>query len=217
MNKKLIKCALLAILLAFASSGAKATMISHLTDNGGTTIDTTTNREWLDLTSTLNLSAFAFDGGADGWTGMGYGLATISDVTELLHIGSGGHLFADFPFDTGKVNDATQRTAVLDAMSLFGVTFAGNDPFGEGWALESTGVVCQPFYQLESDNTVESRVGSFCNGALWTQDSSALGVWAFRDLNGNGEPPPNGVPAPSTLLLLGIGLAGFGFARRKRA
>ena len=68
--------------------------------------------------------------------------------------------------------------------------------------------------------------GSLVNGALLDGGSNALisnslttnilGQYNFQVRNGEVEPPPSTVPEPGTLLLLGSGLAGLAFYRRKR-
>jgi len=53
------------------------------------------------------------------------------------------------------------------------------------------------------------------NAILFT--GRITGLTNVQDFNPAGLGPQNGVPEPATLALLGIGLAGIGFSRRKRA
>ncbi|WP_292978488.1 PEP-CTERM sorting domain-containing protein [Nitrosomonas sp.] len=49
--------------------------------------------------------------------------------------------------------------------------------------------------------------GTICGG--WTSVNPGLNIISF-------DGPTNQVPEPTTLALMGLGLAGFGFSRRKR-
>src|ERR1700756_794330 len=71
-----------------ASGMAQASLVKQdlLTAGDGlVTVDPSTHLEWLKLTATQDLSVDAVQGGAGGWTDLGFEYASFSQVGQLLN------------------------------------------------------------------------------------------------------------------------------------
>lgn len=196
MLAKTCKYSLLAAFI-FTGSTSHATLI----DNGGSTTDTATGLEWLDLTATRGISPTRAEA---IYASDGYRYATDDLVSGLLSAFN-----ITYQFNTGSFADlGAAESDRADFLSLFGRT--GTDgPFPDT-AVGQFDVDGRNAYAcIGLDNN--------CNPASFTNDrpiepgsltSFFAGVFLVRNV-------ASPVPAPATLALLGLGLTGLAWSRRK--
>jgi len=191
---------------------------ADLIDLGTTTFDTDTGLEWLNLTETLGMSVNDLPSGLglSGWE-----LATTDDVA-LLFIAAGLAVPTPPPISTFLSVDLDVTNAL---MTLFGCTSrcgTGNDlmagimlaSIDHGFTYEISdlrlnGVVGDEIFpaRLIFDVVSNSRGADF--------SGPGVGLYLVRDV-AEGPAGPIPVPEPSTLALLGLGIAGIGLTRRRK-
>lgn len=208
MNLRSMACT--AALLLTLAVRAQASLITSTTATGNTVIDDITNQEWLNLEVTTGMSVA--DALALGATD-GFHWGTTAELNALLD-----H-FYNYNFDPlSRAGDyvavaPTTLATVFNWYHLFGVTFFDSHSVDIGRA--SGG-----FYDDGVDNgpNVESAYGlsefpgqgNSANNVLAFNPNFSAGVFLVRDI-GNAE----AIPEPTTLTLVGLGVAGLARRRRK--
>lgn len=204
------------VLSVLGVGSAQASVITDLSErdwlasgDGALTYDASTGLEWLDLTVTLGNSII--DTEAEIFYGE-FRWASTSEIENLLDatISGEGHRYSTIGSDISTtaefirlLGDSYQGTAVDDVLdNTNGVSRGSAHPtspnsFGIGYAL------------VDRRSTTYARIYDPLTNCCWTEDSysSYAGSWLVRETS---------VPEPTSIALMGLGLAGLSLSRRKR-
>jgi len=193
------------------NTNAGATIISKDLYNSGdgyVTFDDSTGLSWLDLTLTQNQSYNSVMSGYGGYVAQGFRYATTAEVGNLIaNAGvTQGNIWGWWDFS----NQYYTTSAALS--SLLGITY----PYDGLWVgtLGITGSSVTTGSHEFAEIAVNSHADSYANqdiGGLEDYMSvSYIGSFLVKDTQANTP-----VPEPSTIFLLGAGLASVSFMRRR--
>jgi len=146
------------------------------------------------------------------------------DIAGLVRLTSPGNTFSVLGFDAAAAS-------VDDFSVLFNGANAFNSDITLTGQIHGGGIVSTTIQLLAADNFafINQQLSGFTNldyldfaydpGAIDT-NAPGSGDFAIDNINlttapVGGTPPPTGIPEPGTLGLVGFGLAGFGWMRRK--
>jgi hypothetical protein len=224
MNKKLIGLFTGVALFGLTMSAPNAAFISsNFVDNGDYTTDLVSGLDWLDMSYTNGLSYNTVLSMIGGSSLTGWSVATGDQVDALfnnasslapLPIGgsSGTHVYVD---GTSYYSEAA------GLINLLGATNSGVSSGGLYSYDSIRAYIDQQYTPTTHWASALSALTYFDNafpgvGYLYTNDvyylnnaggSAFVGTFLVRE---------SSVPEPSSLLLMGIGLAGLGFVRRRK-
>lgn len=144
-----------------------------------------------------------------GTTGSGW--FTIDDSIGFYNNGEVGLTPIDFNFEWLGVT-FTEETAQLSSVSFDGTGVLRN------WSFGFPGGQCPQLYCMSADGPTDFMLSAnnATLGFAALHSADAYG-WMLGDLSSWSVRPSSSVPEPATLGLLGFGLLGAAFARRKRA
>lgn len=186
-----------------------------LIDQGDTTLQTSADLEWLDITATAGLSINQVLGNYGGYISNGWQLATMSQV-ESLYLEAGASDLTSIGFTSNADNVA----AAESLLGLLGQTNTNtfyqygtlNFFSGNGWALSDDGTFAtQRFYQVAEDESLVRLTGiNYPTYQLapedWNGINGNIGHYLVRVQ----------VPEPGTLSLMLIPAILFSALRKKK-
>lgn len=230
-----MKKTMLAVFLLGVVQSANAGLIEkdwNSSGDGLITLDTDTNFEWLDLSQTLGMNFNTVNSrlGAGGkFEGFRYATGTEYETlwrgTSYDHINWYSSTYNNDPDETGRA---------LEIGTLIGFTYdrtitqncdiSTSRCYRENLAILADVAAANRHYVTHMDFIHSTKYNSYVGGRThWTTVADdidmnnynnrywkeRLGSWLVRDAVS--------VPEPGSLALLGLGLAGLGFSRRKKA
>ena len=182
-------------LISLASSFANAAVIDSADVAGYTTFqDTITGRVWLDMDN-------FFDGNSgtsgidmiNAATNAGFTFATRAEVEGLLNT---------LPLGGGEWQSYADVMGYGVQRQLIWGMYDDGDGNPYGWAYAYSNMSNWGY----ADNATDANLVQ--NGGI--NNAVDMGIWAYQTGNVN-------VSEPGSIALLGLGLAGLGFARKKKA
>lgn len=202
----------LAIFLFAGAANAALVETDFLSSGDGLLfLDTNTNKEWVDVAKTTNMSVNQFFNSSI-YAGQGFKLANQNDLSGLY--GNAGAtdiaLNDSITFTAGNLPAAQLLADLMEHTSAFSQT-AGNS-WIHGY-MDFGSLTNLTLSRFNAFGGGSASFGINTNGTYWSFDTqhSQIGVWAYRDV------VPSQVPEPVSLALFGLGLAGIAFSRKKKS
>lgn len=203
-----MKKLLSSILFCLIVGSANAALIESdllATGDGLLFIDTNTNREWVDVAKTTNMSVNQFFNNSI-YANQGFILADQDSLFELYSNAGATdiHLDDTITWTSGNIAAATELANIMEHESPFTQTNGNSWIHGYMDIGNTSNVMLSRFnaYGIEG-----ASFGINTNG-LWSYDTThtAIGIWAYRDVS---------VPESGALGLLALSLIGLGLIRRR--
>lgn len=234
------KLLVLACAFMIQIGSASATLLSvdlSSTGDGLVTYDDASGLEWLDVSQTDGMS---YSAALSAFSSGGWGYASEGQFESLID----SH-FTEYSQNSvygfmGVTDPSTSYTQAVEFANLFGVTWTGAsvDFFSYGFYVDNNGVYKLGGVSLGSYGANIHRDYYYDYASIKNTGHSQVGVYLVRnavDSDGDGladhsdpcpfdvnnscsmNPPTAGVPEPSSIALLALGLIGFGTVFRKKA
>jgi len=132
------------------------------------------------------------------------GLCATLPITGQITVSGPGLSFMDITIDgvtfTGDPVDFVQTDFLISGDNRERSSVINNAPFAFFSLLHATGAVVAPNFPADGWIYCSNNPNGTCS-------PNTIGAWVAT---------PRAVPEPTTLLLLGLGIAGLGFARRRQ-